>query len=123
VRKRGFALFEVLAIVAVLGILTATGALLVGNFQQRLRLAKAQADAHDLVAAVSAYSAHTGTLPPTLNQLTAQAGNRRNAVAGPFIAAVPTAPSGWSPYAYAPDAATLQFSISTSGDGRTLKLP
>jgi prepilin-type N-terminal cleavage/methylation domain-containing protein len=122
-RKRGFALIEVLAIIVVLGILAATGTVLFTNFQQRMRVAKAQADGRDLVGAVAAYSAHTGSLPVSLSQLTAQARNRQNAVAGPFIDTLPTAPSGWAPYAYARDAETLQFSISTSGDGAAVKLP
>ena len=122
-RQRGFALIELLVVVAIIGILAAIALTIYGNVQQRTRLAKAQADGRALATAVSVYAAHTGTLPPGLAELTAQVTNGEGYVAGPFILALPVAPQGWTPYAYAADTATLAFSITTAGDGASVAVP
>ena len=83
--------------------------------------ARAQLDARALEAAVVHYTLTFGSLPQSLDVLT-----RRSEIAGasggPFIPEVPTPPPGWSPYTYVrmPDG---QFSITTAGDGTTVRVP
>jgi hypothetical protein len=63
-------------------------------------------------------------IPTALNQLTSQVTNGQNQVAGPFLASVPTPPSGWStPYSYNATTTSGVFTISASGDGTTVSLP
>jgi hypothetical protein len=83
--------------------------------------AKAHLDARALETAVVNYTLTFGSLPQSLDALT-----RRSEIAGasggPFIREVPTPPPGWSPYSYVrtPDG---QFSITTAGDGTTVRVP
>ncbi len=75
-----------------------------------------------LATAVSSYRQHTGSLPAALTDLLVPVTNASNAVAGPFIATVPTAPTGWTAYRYErrPDGS---FTITTAGEGRTVSVP
>jgi prepilin-type N-terminal cleavage/methylation domain-containing protein len=121
--QQGFALIELLVVVAVIGILAAIALTVYGNVHQRTRIAKAQADGRALATAVSVYAAHTGSLPTALSELTTQVTNGQGYVAGPFILALPPAPQGWTPYAYTANTATLAFSITASGDGASVAVP
>jgi hypothetical protein len=64
-----------------------------------------------------------GRIPATLPQLTTVTTNAQGLQAGPFVATVPLAPGGWAAYTYTPNAAAGTFTITTSGDGTTVRIP
>jgi prepilin-type N-terminal cleavage/methylation domain-containing protein len=116
--QRGFTLIELMIVVAIIGILTAIAFPLYANIQARARVAKAQADVRTLASAAVVYSAHTGVLPTTLDNLTS-AVVVNGVTAGPFISPVPSPPANWLAYNYA-DNGDGTFTLSTSGDSTTV---
>jgi type IV pilus assembly protein PilA len=110
-------------VVAIIGILAAIAIPLYANVQARARLAKAQADARALASAVSIYSAHMGNIPTALSELTTAATNTQGQVAGPFMASIPSGPTGWGSYAYTPVATAGTFTITNSGDSTSVSVP
>jgi len=77
-------------------------------------LAKAQADVQYLASAVHIYQAHMGAPPATLAELTSQATNARGETAGPYLASIPRASTGFSDYRYE-RRADGHWTITTSG--------
>jgi len=119
--QRGFTLIELLVVVSVIAILTSISFVLFHSVQSRSRLAKAQADTRILASAVGAYQAHMGQMPAALADLTVSQTNPSGQVAGPFMAADPVPPAGWT-YGYATGGPN-GYTITATGDGTTITRP
>src|SRR5215472_11876100 len=126
VGQGGFALLELLIVVAVFGVVAAMAIPLYANAEARDRIEKAQSDLEMLAMAVMTYKAHMGTLPVALTLLTSTANNRLNWSAGPFMPLIPSPPRGgtpaWGNYTYT-SSASGTFSLTASGDGTTVTVP
>ena len=120
--QRGFTLIELSIVAAFIAILATISFLLYVNLQVRARVAQAQSDARSLASAATLYTAHVGAMPPSLTALTSPALNPDGESAGPFMASLPTPPTGWAAYAYTSSSAGT-FSITTSGDNTTVIVP
>lgn len=119
--QRGFTLIELLVVVAVLGILTTISVTVYHNVQSRSRMAKAQADTRTMASAVGAFQAHMGQMPAALADLSSPQTNASGQVAGPFMAADPAPPAGWS-YSYATGGPS-GYTIVATGDSTTITRP
>ena len=84
---------------------------------------QAQADARALASSISIYSAHMGSLPTALTDLTSAVSNSQGQVAGPFMASIPAGPAGWGTYVYTPVASAGTFTVSNSGDSTSVSVP
>jgi type II secretion system protein G len=121
--QAGFTLIELLIVVAIIGILSAIAIPLYANVQAKARIAKAQGDIRAMASAVAVYSAHMTIAPAALADLTSVATNGLGQTAGPFMAIVPPAPSGWAAYSYASNSVNGTFTISSNGDATTITMP
>ena len=88
--------------------------------QTRLRIVNA--DTRTIAEAVTRYSSFTGRLPPALADLTIAVSNAKGENSGPFLARLPTPPSGWTDYQYEarPDGT---FRVMSTAEGRTVRFP
>jgi type IV pilus assembly protein PilA len=125
-REQGFTLIELLIVAATISILATIAIAVFQNIQARARIGKAQGDVRSVASAVSMYVAHYGTLPTALGEMTVSGTNAQGVTTGPFMAAIPTTPAGWTPsnaiYSYATGAGDT-FTISGAGDNTTAKVP
>ena len=119
--EHGFTLVELLVVVAVIAILTTISLTIFHDVQSRSRMAKAQADTRTMASAVGAFQAHMGQMPAALAALTVAQTNVSGHVAGPFMAADPTPPAGWT-YGYATGGPN-GFTITAVGDNTTITRP
>ena len=119
--EHGFTLVELLVVVAVIAILTTISLTIFHDVQSRSRMAKAQADTQTMASAIGAFQAHMGQMPAVLADLTVAQTNVNGHVAGPFMAANPAPPAGWT-YGYATGGPN-GYTITAVGDNTTITRP
>jgi hypothetical protein len=85
------------------------------------RATKARADAQAIASAVRQYQATFGVLPESIEDLTV-ARTASGVTGGPFLAGVPTPPTGFTPYQYDKQGNT-NFTITSSAGAVTATAP
>jgi type II secretory pathway pseudopilin PulG len=85
------------------------------------RATKARADAQAIASAVRQYQAAFGALPESIEDLT-EARTASGVTGGPFLARVPTPPTGFTPYQYGKQG-DLNFTITSSAGAVTVTAP
>jgi hypothetical protein len=85
------------------------------------RSARALADAQAIASAARQYQATFQALPDSIEDLI-QSRTVSGVTGGPFLARVPTPPTGWSAYQYARQGDT-NFTVTSSGGGLTVTAP
>jgi hypothetical protein len=85
------------------------------------RVTKARADAQAVASAVRQYQATFGALPESIEDLT-EARTASGVTGGPFLARVPTPPTGFTPYQYAKQG-EVNFTITSSAGAVTVTAP
>lgn len=85
------------------------------------RVTKARADAQAIASAVRQYQAAFGALPESIEDLTG-ARTASGVTGGPFLARIPTPPSGFTPYQYVKQG-EVNFTVSSSAGGVTVTAP
>jgi len=85
------------------------------------RSARALADAQAIASAARQYQATFQALPDSIEDLI-QSRTVSGVTGGPFLARVPTPPTGWSAYQYAKQSDT-NFTVTSSGGGLTVTAP
>jgi hypothetical protein len=85
------------------------------------RAPRARADAQAIASAVRQYQATFGALPDSLEDLT-RPRTASGVTGGPFLANVPTPPTGFTPYQYARQGDS-SFIVTSSGGGATVTAP
>jgi len=86
-----------------------------------VRATKARADAQAIASAVRQYQATFGALPESIEDLI-EARTVSGVTGGPFLARVPTPPTGFTPYQYARQG-EINFTITSSAGAVTVTAP
>ncbi len=86
-----------------------------------VRATKARADAQAIASAVRQYQATFGALPESIEDLS-EARTVGGVTGGPFLARVPTPPTGFTPYQYAKQG-EVNFTVTSSAGGVTVTAP
>ena len=111
-------------VVAIIGILAAIAIPLYANVQTRARIAKAQADTRTLASAVSIYTAHMGTLPTALTDLTSVVTELARSAARPLPGLrYPAAPGRLGCVRLHRHRPPVPSPSRDSGDGTSVSLP